>query len=83
MPQAIDWEKLARTYVHPIALEIIEMYAGLDDGEKLAPHEVAQQLGHPLGNVSYHVRKLLEAKLLKRAGTAQRRGAVVHFYRLR
>jgi DNA-binding transcriptional ArsR family regulator len=32
--------------------------------------------------VSYHFRALLKAGLLERAGTAPRRGATEHFYRL-
>ncbi len=78
--QRIDWEKFARAAAHPLAVEILETYANLTEGEKLSPRDVADRINRPLGNVSYHVRVLADAGMLERAGKRQVRGAVQHFY---
>lgn len=82
MPGEIDWEKLARATVHPLAVRLLELYAALDNDGRLSPKEAADALEAPLGNVAYHVRVLADAGLLAPAGEGRARGAVVHFYRL-
>lgn len=62
---------------HPLRLKIV---VGIGSSEA-SPKELADRLGEPLGNVSYHVRELLYAGVLQKAGTRQVRGAVQHFYR--
>lgn len=46
-----------------------------------SPSEIAEELGAPLGNVSYHVRYLERVGLLKLVKTRPRRGAVEHYYK--
>jgi DNA-binding transcriptional ArsR family regulator len=46
-----------------------------------SPSELADALGEPLGNVSYHVRILRELDCLELVRTEPRRGALEHFYR--
>jgi hypothetical protein len=46
-----------------------------------SPNQLAQELGEPLGNVSYHVKTLLEFDCVELVKTEPRRGAVEHFYR--
>jgi DNA-binding transcriptional ArsR family regulator len=48
-----------------------------------SPSELAEELGEPLGNVSYHVRLLHELGLIDLVGTTPRRGAIEHHYRAR
>jgi len=48
-----------------------------------SPSELAQELGQPLGNVSYHVRLLHELGLIELVSTTPRRGALEHHYRAR
>jgi DNA-binding transcriptional ArsR family regulator len=47
-----------------------------------SPSELAAELDVPLGTVSYHVRRLAGAGLIKLVREARRRGAVEHYYRL-
>ena len=46
-----------------------------------SPNQMAEELGEPLGNVSYHVKALLELQCIELVSTTPRRGAVEHFYR--
>jgi DNA-binding transcriptional ArsR family regulator len=48
-----------------------------------SPSELADALGEPLGNVSYHVRILRELDCIELVRTEPRRGALEHFYRAR
>lgn len=82
MAQTIDWESVARVTLHPLAVQILDTYASLDEREKLSPRELADRLGQRLPNVSYHVRVLADVGMLKLVGKRQVRGAVQHFYRL-
>jgi DNA-binding transcriptional ArsR family regulator len=76
----VNWERAARSIMHPLAVEILEFYAALDPTERRSPRDLADYLQRPLPNVSYHVRALLESGLLRPAGKRQVRGAVQHFY---
>jgi DNA-binding transcriptional ArsR family regulator len=53
----------------------------LFDAGEASPSEIADALGEPLGNVSYHVRVLRELDCLELSRTEPRRGALEHFYR--
>jgi predicted transcriptional regulator len=83
--QATDAMLLKAACGHPLRMEILAsyieyhgpIYAGV-----LSPNELAQQLKQPLGNVAYHVRILHHAGILHLTRTAQRRGALEHYYRL-
>ncbi len=70
--------EVMKALAHPLRLEILEAL----DGQAASPNELSQQLGQPLGNVSYHMRQLADLGLVVLDSTAQRRGAVEHYYRL-
>ncbi len=78
MSGTIDWKRVAEATLHRMQVEILEAAAGRD---RLSPVQF-QQAGVSVSRVSYHFRALLKAGLLERAGTAPRRGATEHFYRL-
>jgi len=61
---------------HPLRMRILEAF---DAGER-SPRELATELGEPLGNVSYHVRMLVDLGLLQLVRTTQKRGALEHHY---
>jgi DNA-binding transcriptional ArsR family regulator len=69
--------KLAKALAHPLRVQILSIL-----NERVAsPNQLAKELGEPLGNVSYHVKVLLDydcAELIRRE---PRRGAIEHFYR--
>jgi DNA-binding transcriptional ArsR family regulator len=67
---------LAKALAHPLRARIL---AALEDRTS-SPNQLADELGAPLGNVSYHVRRLASLKLLKLVDSVPRRGAVEHFY---
>jgi DNA-binding transcriptional ArsR family regulator len=46
-----------------------------------SPNEIAQMIDERLPNVSYHVRALQDLECIELVRTAQRRGAVEHYYR--
>jgi DNA-binding transcriptional ArsR family regulator len=73
----IDDPRLVKALAHPLRVNILRV---LED-RVASPSEIATELSAPLGNVSYHVRVLERAGLLKLARTRQRRGAVEHYYR--
>jgi DNA-binding transcriptional ArsR family regulator len=52
----------------------------MGDGET-SPSDLAEVLGRPLSNVSYHVRVLLNCGVLELVRTRQVRGSMQHFYR--
>src|ERR671922_273092 len=57
---------------HPLRVSIFNHLAR--EGEA-SPKELATALGQPLGNVSYHVRELVNLGIMKGSRTASRRGA--------
>lgn len=77
----IDWERLARTKVHPLRISILEVLM-IDGGRTLSPNEIGFELQVGLSNVSYHVKELFKAGFIELVGTEQRRGASEHYYRL-
>ena len=46
-----------------------------------SPNEIAGLLDERLPNVSYHVRALVDLECIELVRTAQRRGAIEHYYR--
>ncbi|HET8815764.1 MAG TPA: winged helix-turn-helix domain-containing protein [Solirubrobacterales bacterium] len=75
-PEAIT-QQLAKALAHPLRVRIL---SSLHNGIS-SPNQLAQELGEPLGNVSYHVKTLLEYDCVELVKTEPRRGAVEHFYR--
>jgi hypothetical protein len=78
----IDWEAMARAFVHPLKISILEVLA-IDGGRTLSPNQMAYELQMPLGNVSFHVEKLRDQRFLDEVNSEPVRGALEHFYRAR
>jgi DNA-binding transcriptional ArsR family regulator len=68
--------KLAKAYAHPLRIHILELL----DGRVASPRELADELGAPLSNTSYHVRQLVSLGLVELVGRTARRGAIEHHY---
>jgi DNA-binding transcriptional ArsR family regulator len=71
--------RLLKAFTHPLRVAIL---ARLDE-DVLSPKELAVELKSSLPVVSYHVRELERLKMIELVRTAQRRGAVQHWYRAR
>jgi DNA-binding transcriptional ArsR family regulator len=70
-------QQLAKALAHPLRVKILtSLHRGIS-----SPNQLSQELGEPLGNVSYHVKTLLEYDCVELVKTEPRRGAVEHFYR--
>jgi DNA-binding transcriptional ArsR family regulator len=72
-------QRLVKALGHPLRQRILQE---LRDEER-SPNELAEALGEPLGNVSYHVKILAECDAVELVRTAPVRGALEHFYRAR
>jgi DNA-binding transcriptional ArsR family regulator len=70
-------ERLAKALSHPMRAQILTI---LND-QVASPNEISGKLGERLPNVSYHVRALHELGTIELVRTAQRRGAIEHYYR--
>lgn len=74
-PEGIT-QQLAKALAHPLRVRILSsLHKGVS-----SPNQLSQELGEPLGNVSYHVKTLLEYDCVELVKTEPRRGAVEHFY---
>lgn len=73
----IDDPRLVKALAHPLRIQILNL---LRD-RVASPSELADEIGAPLGNVSYHVRFLARIGLIELERTRPRRGAVEHYYR--
>jgi len=69
--------RLAKALSHPLRAHILAI---LND-QVASPNEIADMLDERLPNVSYHVRALSDLGCIELVRTAQRRGAVEHYYR--
>jgi DNA-binding transcriptional ArsR family regulator len=67
---------LVRALAHPLRHQIL----GILQERRASPRELSEELGAPLGNVSYHVRILADLKLIKLVKKTPRRGAIEHHY---
>jgi DNA-binding transcriptional ArsR family regulator len=74
-----DTAAVGKVMSHPLRLRIV---AELNKRGPLSPNGLSKLLDQPLGSVSYHVKALLEAGVLKLVRTEPRRGALEHFYAL-
>ncbi len=75
-PEGIT-QQLAKALAHPLRVRILaSLHRRIS-----SPNQLSQELGEPLGNVSYHVKTLLEFDCIELVKTEPRRGAVEHFYR--
>ncbi|MDX6627717.1 MAG: hypothetical protein QOE56_2706 [Solirubrobacterales bacterium] len=68
---------LVRALSHPLRVEILQV---LNEREA-SPNELMDLLEQPLGNVAYHSRVLEKCGCIEQVRTAQRRGAVEHYFR--
>ena len=69
--------RLHKALSHPLRHRILEQL-----NERVAsPSDLAKQLDEPLGNVSYHVKILLDHQAIELVKTEPVRGALEHFYR--
>jgi DNA-binding transcriptional ArsR family regulator len=70
-------QRLAKALSHPLRGRIFAIL-----NERVAsPNEIADILEERLPNVSYHVRALVDLECIELVRTAQRRGAIEHYYR--
>lgn len=74
-----ETRNLLRSLNHPIRWKIVGQLAG---GGQLSPAMISRAIEEPIGNVSYHMRMLLDRKHVQLVDTRQRRGAIEHFYTL-
>src|SRR3712207_5778126 len=66
-----------KALAHPLPQKILAALS-----ERVAsPSELAEELGEPLGNVSYHVRMLVDLGCIELVSTTPRRGALEHHYK--
>lgn len=82
MTKQMPWRALALANTHPTKMAILQTMLDAEEGDTFSPNSLSKTLGQPLGNVSYHVKGLLDSGLIVAAGTEPRRGAVEHFYAL-
>ena len=69
--------KQMKALAHPLRQKIL-----VELSERIAsPSELAEELHEPLGNVSYHVRMLVDLGCIELVKTTPRRGALEHHYR--
>lgn len=71
-------EKLLASLAHPVRRAALEAIATAP----ASPSEIAEQIGAELGVVSYHVRFLADAGLIRIHHTEPVRGAMKHVYKL-
>lgn len=69
--------RVIKALTHPLRVDILRALE-----ERVAsPSELADEIGAPLGNVSYHVRQLHALGLIELVKTTPRRGAIEHHYK--
>lgn len=87
--QNINWEAIAKAWMHPTQVKILEELARRrSEGQRaVSPVQLVELLGDPkrskakqLGTLSYHMRILVRMKLARLTRTRPRRGALQHFY---
>ena len=76
MTDDITDPRLAKALAHRLRIQILRL---LDD-RTASPSEIAEEVGAPLTNVAYHVRKLASLELIHLVRRAPRRGVVEHYY---
>jgi DNA-binding transcriptional ArsR family regulator len=68
---------LAKALSHPVRAAALTIL----NARVASPTEIADELGLPLGNVSYHVNELEKYGCVELVRTEPKRGALEHFYR--
>lgn len=77
-PDYSDNHTLLNALNHLLRRKILR---AMPDDNAASPRELAERLGEPLGNVSYHVRFLAECGALVLVEEKRVRGTTQHFYR--
>src|SRR3954451_8310737 len=70
-------QRMAWAYGHPLRARALMILGG----RTASPKEIAEEVGEPLGKVSYHIRELKKTGLIELVETDGSRGGVQHFYR--
>lgn len=78
-PNRPDDNDLLAALRHPLRRRILRELAG---GGSASPRQLSSTLRQPLSNVSYHVRVLVDRRVVALVETRPSRGSVEHFYRL-
>jgi DNA-binding transcriptional ArsR family regulator len=73
----INDPRLVKALAHPLRVSILSAL----EHRTASPSELAEELGVPLPNLSYHIRMLVQLDLLKLVRTRPRRGAIEHYYK--
>jgi DNA-binding transcriptional ArsR family regulator len=69
--------RIAKALSHPMRARILAIL----NNRTASPNEIAEMIDERLPNVSYHVRVLLDLGCIELVDTAQRRGAIEHYYK--
>jgi DNA-binding transcriptional ArsR family regulator len=69
--------RIIKALTHPLRVQILRAL----EERTASPSELADEIGAPLGNVSYHVRQLHALGLIKLVKKTPRRGAIEHHYK--
>ncbi|UGS37778.1 winged helix-turn-helix domain-containing protein [Capillimicrobium parvum] len=69
--------RLAQALSHPLRAQLLALL----NERPASPNELARQVDERLENVAYHVRVLRDLGCIELVDTAQRRGAIEHYYR--
>jgi DNA-binding transcriptional ArsR family regulator len=80
----VDWAALVSLLVHPLKVDILETMSWID--RPLSASDLTKLIDsseYRLSHVAYHVRRLSEAKAIKKVRKRQVRGATETFFRLR
>ena len=72
----LNEQSLVRALAHPLRAQIL----GVLQERRASPRELSEEFDAPLGNVSYHVRRLADLKLIRLVKKTPRRGAIEHHY---
>ncbi len=75
-PEMID-QRLIKALAHPLRVRILEILSA----QVSSPNQLSEALETGLTDVAYHTRALDKCGCLQLVDTAQRRGAVEHFYK--
>jgi DNA-binding transcriptional ArsR family regulator len=71
-------ESLIKALAHPLRWQLLEV---LTECGESSPVEIARLLDQPLATISHHMRVLRDLGCVELTRTAQRRGAIEHYYR--
>src|SRR3954462_5753946 len=69
--------RVIKALTHPLRVQILHSL----EERTASPSELANEIGAPLGNVSYNVRQVHSLGLIKLVKKTPRRGAIEHHYK--